>query len=296
MCPEGWSRDEPTLDPTRVLSRGRMVGQYRIEAEIGSGTFGVVYRAHDTTLKRSVALKVFKPGPAATSQKFLEEARAAAALNHPNVCTIHSVDESDGISMIVMEHVDGRPLVEVLKAGKPPLEDAKNIARQIAHGMAAAHAQNIVHGDLKPANIMVTPDGTAKIMDFGLAHRGRTPRAADETASWGTGEPGGLSGTPAYMSPELVRGEPAGTASDVFSLALVLYEMASGRQAIQGDNLLDVMRAIDTLDSERYAAELSEPLSTIVRRALASDWHQRDITMSEVAQLLSANDQPIATT
>jgi alkyl hydroperoxide reductase subunit AhpC/predicted Ser/Thr protein kinase len=296
LCPEGWSRDQPTLDPTRALGPDRMVGQYRIEAEVGSGTFGVVYRAHDLTLERTVALKVFRPEKAGASRAFLEEARAAAALNHPNVCTIHSVDESDGISMIVMEYVGGRPLNELLAAGKLPLEEARNIGRQIAQGMAAAHAQRIVHGDLKPGNIMVAADGTAKIMDFGLARRQSTRRAADETASWDSAEPTGLSGTPAYMSPEQVRGEPAGTASDVFSLALVLYEMVASQQAIAGDNLLDVLRRIDTLEPERYAAGLPEPVATVVRRGLVGDRHKRDITMNDMAQLLAGRDQPIAQT
>jgi alkyl hydroperoxide reductase subunit AhpC/predicted Ser/Thr protein kinase len=296
LCPEGWSRDQPTLDPTRVLGPDRIVGQYRIEAEVGSGTFGVVYRARDLTLERTVALKVFRPGPAGAAPKLLDEARTAAALNHPNVCTIHSVDESDGISMIVMEYVDGRPLKDLLASGKLPLADAKSIGRQIAQGMAAAHAQGIVHGDLKPANIMVGADRIAKIMDFGLAHRQRAGRAADETASWGTDAPSALSGTPAYMSPEQARGEPAGTAGDVFSLGLVLYEMAAGRQAIPGDNLFDVLRAIDALEAEPYAAQLPEPLSGVVRRALVSDWRKRAITMHEIAQSLATHDQPIATT
>jgi alkyl hydroperoxide reductase subunit AhpC len=293
LCPEGWNRAEPTLDPTKVLVPNRVVGQYRIEAEIGSGTFGVVYRARDLTLERTVALKVFRPGPGGAPRKFLDEARAAAALNHPNVCTIHAVDESDGMSMIVMEHVDGAPLHKMLELEKPPLDDARNIARQVALGMAAAHAQGIVHGDLKPANIMVAADGTAKVMDFGLAHRQRGTRAIDETATWGSDGPAGLSGTPAYMSPEQARSEPAGTASDVFSLGLVLYEMASGRRAIRGDNLLEVLREIDTLDAAAHSAGLPEPVATVVRRSLVREPARRDMTMNEIAQLL-AHDQSIA--
>jgi alkyl hydroperoxide reductase subunit AhpC len=126
MCPEGWSRDEPPLDPTRVLGPNRIVGQYQIDSEIGSGAFGVVYQARDLLLERKVALKVFRPGKIGTPRKFLEEARAAAALNHPNVCTIFAVDESDGISMIVMEYVGGQTLRNRLESGKLPLEDATN--------------------------------------------------------------------------------------------------------------------------------------------------------------------------
>jgi eukaryotic-like serine/threonine-protein kinase len=294
MCPEGWNRDEPPLDPTRVLGKNRIVGQYKIEAEIGSGTFGVVYRARDLTLERPVALKVFRPGKIGASRKFLDEARAAAALNHPNVCTIFAVDESDGISMIVMEYVAGQTLKQRLAAGKLPLADAVNVARQIALGMAAAHAVGIVHGDLKPANIMIAPDDVAKIMDFGLAHKQPLATPTDETASWETADPGGLSGTPQYMSPEQARGEPATTASDVFSLGLILYEMVSGTKAVSGDSLLDVLREIDTLDGERYAHDVPEPLATILRRALAADARSRDITMTEIAAMLDLRDHAVA--
>jgi serine/threonine-protein kinase len=171
--------------------------------------------------------------------------------------------------------------------------DAKSIGRQIALGMAAAHAQGIVHGDLKPANIMVGPDGFAKVMDFGLAHRQRGPRSTDETATWGSAGPVGLSGTPAYMSPEQARSEPASMASDVFSLGLLLYEMATGQRAIRGDNLFDVLREIDALDAEAHAAGLPEPVATVVRRALVREAGKRDVTMHDIAQLL-AHDQSIA--
>jgi serine/threonine protein kinase len=246
----------------------------------------MVYLARDLTLERSVALKVFRPTSPEASRKFLEEARAAAALSHPNVCTIHAVDESSGISMIVMEYVAGRPLKDLLSSQPLPLAEALNIGRQVALGMAAAHSHGIVHGDLMPANIMVTPAGLAKVMDFGLAQRPRTSKANDETATWGSDAPTGISGTPAYMSPEQARGEAASAASDVFSLGLMLYEVVAGKQAIPGDNLFDVLRRIDALDPERYAAEIPEPAATIVRRALATDRTQRELTMQEIARTL----------
>jgi eukaryotic-like serine/threonine-protein kinase len=288
MCPEGWSRDEAPLDPTRVLGPNRIVGQYQIEAEVGSGAFGVVYQARDLVLERKVALKVFRPGKIGTPRKFLEEARAAAALNHPNVCTIFAVDESDGISMIVMEYVGGQTLKDRLSAGKLPLADASHVARQIALGMSAAHASRIVHGDLKPGNIMITDGDVAKIMDFGLAHKEPRASSTDETTSWDTAEPGGISGTPEYMSPEQARSEAATTASDVFSLGLMLYEMVAGEKAIQGGNLLEVLRRIDTLEAEQYAQRMPEPLAGILRRALMTDPRHRGITMSEIAELLEA--------
>lgn len=286
LCPESWSRDAPTLDPTRVLRAGSIVGQYRIETELGSGSFGVVYRARDLTLERNVALKVFRPGRVGSPRTFLNEARAAAALNHPNVCTIHAVDDSDGMSMIVMEYLDGQPLDKLLSSGKLPLDDVKRIGRQVAGGMSAAHAGHVVHGDLKPANIMVGSDGLAKVMDFGLAHRRSVASAAHPTGLQETVDPSALSGTPAYMSPEQARSEPASPQSDVFSLGLMLYEMLSGEKAIRGENLLDVLRQIDTLEPEKYAQGMPAPFDTILRRTLVPQVASRDIAMSDIAGLL----------
>ncbi len=293
LCPENWVRDDPVINPAWVIGPSSVVGQYRVDEQIGTGSFGVVFRGHDLTLERPVALKIFHRESNGSPRRALDEARSAAALNHPNVCTIFAIDESDGVSMIVMEYIDGNSLKKVLSGGKLSLEEAKNIARQIALGMAAAHAQQIVHGDLKPGNIMVTSDGLAKIMDFGLAHR--EPRATDETGTWDTiSEAGGLSGTPDYMSPEQTRGEPASSRSDVFALALMLYEMVSGRKAVTTGNLLDVLRQIDTLDAARFAEGMPEPLATILRRALVGDPRQRDITMSDIVELLDWRDFSIA--
>ena len=294
LCPENWARDEPTIDAARVLGPNSVVGQYRIEAELGSGTYGVVFRARDLVLERTVALKIFRASGHMAPRRFLGEARSAAALNHPNVCTVFAIDESDGLSMIVMEHVDGKPLAKILESGKLPLEEAKSMARQIALDMAAAHAHQIVHGDLKPANIMVTPDHVAKVMDFGLAHREPRISPTAETGTWETADPTGLSGTPDYMSPEQARSEAASSQSDVFALALIIYEMLSGERAIRGDNLLSVLRQIDTLDAARYAEGMPEPFATILRRALVTDPKQRDITMADIAELLEWRDYTLA--
>jgi len=294
LCPENWSREEPTLDPTSVLNENSVVGQYRIESQIGSGSFGVVYRARDLTLERTVALKIFRPTDAKAPRRVLDEARAAAALNHPNVCTVYAIDDSDGMSMIVMEHVDGQPLKRLLDNGPLPQQEAQHLVRQIALGMANAHAHQIVHGDLKPANIMVTPERVAKIMDFGLAHREILNSPTAETGSWQTADQSGLSGTPEYMSPEQARSEPASSQSDVFSLGLILYELLTGKKAIRGGNLLSVLRQIDTLDGEQFAEGMPEPCGTILRRALVTSPGKREISMSDIAELLEWRDYSIA--
>ena len=295
LCPESWTREEPTIDPARALTTNSVIGQYKIEAQLGAGTYAVVFRARDQVLERPVALKVFRPRAPSAPRRLLEEARAAAALNHPNVCTVFSVSESGGVPMIVMEYIEGQPLKKTLEGERLSLEDVKHVARQIAQGMAAAHAHQIVHGDLKPANIMITPDRMAKIMDFGLAHRDPHASPTAETGTWDTADPAGLSGTPDYMSPEQARSQPATSASDVFALGLVIYEMLSGDKAIRGDSLLSVLREIDTLDPARYATGMPEPFATILRRSLVTDASKRDLTMADIVELLNWRDFALAT-
>jgi serine/threonine protein kinase len=286
QCPGERQRGEPALDLDREFVPGRLIGPYRLEAVLGSGAFGTVFRAHDGTLDRPVALKVLRPGSPVPSQSLLEEARAAAALNHPNVCIIHAVDSSLGAPMIVMEYVDGRPLAQLRTEQSLSGEVVTALARQVAEGMAAAHAQGVVHGDLKPANILVTLGGTVKVMDFGMARRRRPAGQMSETILWEPTPSGGISGTPAYMAPEQASGEAATPASDVFSLGLILYEMVTGRAARVGDNILELLRDISHEDAARYAAEVPEPFADILRLALAGDPQQRRITMAQIAQRL----------
>jgi serine/threonine protein kinase len=287
LCPGERKRGQPALDVFEELTPGRLLGPYRIEAVLGTGAFGTVFRAHDGTLDRTVALKVLRPGSPVPPQALLAEARAAAGLNHPNVCIIHAVDTTLGPPMIVMEYVDGRSLTPHREGQPLSGEAAAALARQVAEGMAAAHAQGVVHGDLKPANILVTAGGVAKVMDFGMARRTRLAMQAADTVLWEPTPAGGISGTPAYMAPEQARGEPATPASDVFSLGLILYELLTGRNARTGDNLLELLHAIAREDPAAFAAAVPEPFAGILRLALAPDPAQRRITMADIAQRLA---------
>jgi serine/threonine protein kinase len=286
LCPAGWEAGESTLDPARTLGPDTVIGPYRIDGVVGSGAFGTVLQAWDLMLERRVALKVMSGDGQGNSEAILAEARAAAALNHPNVCTVHSIERGMVHPIIVMEFVDGRPLDKLLEAGAIPPQTAASLGQQIALGMAAAHAQGIVHGDLKPANIIVTADGAAKITDFGLSRKVRSSTSTSDTKNEQEGRTG-LSGTPSYMAPELTRGEPATPGGDVFALGLILYEMITGRRAVRGGTVLETFAAMRELDAERCAAELSEPFAKVVRHSLVGEPAQRQITMGEIATVLA---------
>ncbi len=288
MCPEDWSAASPTLDPTRALMPGSMLSHFRIDAEVGRGSFASVYRAYDTVLHRSVAVKVFGPGATSTPREILAEARAAAALNHPNVCAIFTVDNSEGVPFIAMEYVDGRPLSALVKSGPMPPAEVARVGRQVALGMAAAHKSGIVHGDLKPPNILLTNDGTAKVTDFGLSRHSAARGDLDETLDWVAGELGTIAGTPGYMSPEQSRGEPAVPASDVFSFGTVVYEMLTGRKAFSGRSILEVLNQITNVEPEGHASQVPEPFNEIVRRSLVREAEKRVLTMEEISQLIES--------
>lgn len=267
-----------------ALAKGARLGPYEIISPLGSGGMGEVYRAHDSRLGRDVAIKVL---PAAVSseaerlRRFEQEARATAALNHPNLLAVFDIGSDHGLTYIVSELLDGRTLRDVL--GSPlPVRKAIEYAAQIAQGLAAAHDKGIVHRDLKPENIFVTNDGRIKILDFGLAKLTEAmavgaaatmapTRAVDTT-------PGLVLGTVGYMSPEQVRGEPVDHRSDIFSFGAILYEMLSGERAFSGATSVDTMSAIlhaEPQDLSRSKRPIPPALERIVRHCLEKSPSER---------------------
>jgi serine/threonine protein kinase len=244
-----------------ALSPGDKLGPYEILSAIGAGGMGEVYKARDTRLDRTVAMKVSKE---AFSERFEREARAVAALNHPNVCQLYDV----GPDYLVMEFVEGAPIASVDTPRK-----LIDIAVQIADGLGAAHAAGVIHRDLKPDNILITRDGRVKILDFGLAKMVPTDNTpADATRTVAVTDAGTTLGTIAYMSPEQARGSTDLTPqSDQFSLGLVLYELAAGRRAFSRGSAAETMTAIIREEADPLPATVPAPLRWIVERLLAKD-------------------------
>jgi len=243
---------------------------------------GEVYRATDTKLARDVALKILPPEMASDPDRlarFEREARVVAALNHPNVVTVYSVEESDNVHFITMELIEGQPLDRLISANGLPTEQIIAIAGAIAEALAAAHQKGIVHRDLKPANVMVTNEGRVKVLDFGLA-KDIGPETADDATLTSTGhtQPGMVMGTPAYMSPEQVAGRPLDHRSDIFSFGVVLHEMATGRIPFEGNSPAELVSSIlrDTPPSITDARpELPSDLARVIHRCLEKDPAQR---------------------
>jgi tetratricopeptide (TPR) repeat protein len=268
--------DAPRLEP------GTELGSYRIDALIGTGGMGEVYRAHDVRLDRDVAIKVLlttMPGDA--DARLLREARSAASLNHPHVCTIYEVGQSENHAYIAMELIDGKPLDQLIPSGGFPVEDIVRYGGQIADALAHAHSRGLVHRDLKPANVMVSESGLAKVLDFGLAkvlplaEQSRVGFTASHTAA------GLVVGTVAYMSPEQVLGRRVDERSDIFSFGSVLYEMATGRPAFSGATPMEVLdEVLHAHPAPVTHADLPGALSTLIARALNKDPTQRYQNMS----------------
>ncbi len=261
------------------LTSGSKLGPYEILAPLGAGGMGEVYRARDGRLGREVALKILPPafaGDAGRQARFEQEARAAAALNHPNIVGVFDIGQAEGAFYIVSELVSGETLASLIERGPVPTKRLLDIAAQIADGMAAAHAARITHRDLKPANIMIAEDGRAKILDFGLARQAATPGAGpDATATIHQTSAGMIVGTVNYMSPEQARGKEVDYRSDQFSFGLILYEMATAKRAFERPESVQVMSAILTDEPPPLDAKIPAPLRWAIERCLAKEPRDR---------------------
>ena len=257
-----------------ALAAGTRLGPYEVTSQIGAGGMGEVYRARDPRLGRDVAIKVL---PAALTgdedrlQRFEREARAAAALNNPNILTLFDIGHDGTAPYIVSELLEGQSLAHILFTAQPlPVRKAIDYAVQIARGLAAAHERGIVHRDLKPANLFVTNDGRVKILDFGLAKLTEREPAEEGASLMSTATlettPGVVLGTIGYMSPEQVRGQTADHRADIFSFGAILYELLSGRRAFQADTAADTMTAILKEDPPDLQLQTARPISPALAR------------------------------
>ncbi len=269
---------------------GRTLGHYRIAFRLGKGGMGEVYLAEDTKLNRKVALKILPAelaGDPERRRRFEREAQAVAALDHPNIVRVHSVEEAEGIHFITMELVEGRTLSETIPEDGLPLGRFFELAVPLADAISAVHGRGITHRDLKPENVMVTSDGRVKVLDFGLAKRteGAPAGEAAPPHRTATTEPGQILGTVAYMSPEQAEGRPVDHRSDIFSLGVVLYVMATGRRPFEGETPASILSSVlkDTPPSvtERKPA-LPKDLGRIVRRCLHKDPERRYQTAKDI--------------
>jgi serine/threonine protein kinase/tetratricopeptide (TPR) repeat protein len=258
---------------------GRLVSHYRITEKLGGGGMGVVYKAEDTKLKRFVALKFLNPQAFESDeqrQRFVREAQAAAALDHPNICTIYEIDEQDDLVFISMACIEGATVKEKIRSGPIPVDEALGIASQVAHGLDAAHKHGIVHRDIKSSNIMVTPDGQVRIMDFGLAKIAGGADISKTTKSIGTA---------AYMSPEQARGNSVDHRTDIWSLGVVMYEMLTGQLPFRGEYDAAIVYSLvneEPVPIVRLRPGLPDAVCRVVERAMEKEPENRFQTAAEL--------------
>jgi serine/threonine-protein kinase len=269
------------------------LGRYLVESELGRGAMGIVYKARDPMLERTVAIKTInmaleREGIKEYEARFRQEARAAGGLNHPAIVTIYDIGRSGDVAYMAMEFIQGVELRALLAGGKPlPLERAVSIAAQVAEGLAYAHERGVVHRDVKPANIMVAPDGSVKITDFGIARL----RASGDLTQTGT-----MLGSPRYMSPEQVLGKRADHRSDVFSLGIIFYEMLTGAPPFAGDNVTALMYQIVNFVPPAPSAvnrQLPELIDFVIAKALAKPLEERYQGAREFAADLRAAERQL---
>jgi serine/threonine protein kinase len=278
------------------LTAGTKLGPYEIQSPLGAGGMGEVYRARDTRLDRTVALKIL-PGAFSTDpdrlHRFQHEAKILSALNHPNVLAIYDVGEQNGVRFLVSEFLEGQSLRDTLAAGTLSRRRLIEYALDVAKGLAAAHEKGIVHRDLKPDNVFITRDDRVKVLDFGLAKQVPETGSHDSATMTGAGPtiPGTVMGTVGYTSPEQVRGLPLDHRSDIFSFGAVLYEMASGNRAFRGDSSVETMNAIlkdEVPELSESSAHVSPGLDRIIRRCLEKKPERRFQSASDLAFALDA--------
>ncbi len=272
---------------------GKPLAHYRILEKIGAGGMGEVYRAHDEQLDRDVALKVLPPtsfADATARARLLREARAAASLNHPHICTIHEVGEANGQAYIAMEFVRGQPLSAQLASGPLAVEEVVRTGLQLADALAHAHERGIVHRDLKSANVMITLGGRAKVLDFGLAKRLSQEELTEATtrSQASLTQPGAVMGTLAYMAPEQLRGQPADARSDVWALGVVLYEMAAGQCPFRGQTGFELSSAILNQPPPPLPGKVPVELKAVIERCLEKEPARRYQRGGEVRAALEA--------
>jgi serine/threonine protein kinase len=257
---------------------GKVLAQYRITEKLGEGGMGIVWKARDTHLDRFVAIKILPPEKVSDPERkrrFVQEAKTASALNHPNIIHIYDIAESDGAPFIAMEYVLGKTLGELIGRKGLRVNDVLHYAVQIAGALDKAHSAGIIHRDLKPSNLMVTSDGLVKVLDFGLAKLTEpTQGDSGETQTVRAGPPdteeGVVLGTAAYMSPEQAEGKAIDARSDIFSFGALLYEMVTGRRAFHGDSKLSTLSAILKEEPEALPRDTPRDLEKIITRCLRS--------------------------
>src|SRR6202521_4886647 len=269
-----------------ALTAGTKLGSYEVVAQIGAGGMGEVYQAHDTKLGRDVAIKVLPEAFAHDPERlarFQREAKMLAALNHPNIATIFGLEHSDGVQYLVMELVLGETLQErVKREGAVPIEEALAIAKQIAEALEAAHEKAIIHRELKPANVKLTPEGKVKVWDYGLAKAFEGDSANDDpsnspTLSAAATMQGTILGTAAYMSPEQAKGKAVDKRTDIWAFGCVLYELLAGKQAFHGESTTEILASVLREEPDWRALPGSAPVKIreLLKRCLQKDLRQR---------------------
>ena len=283
---------------------GRLLGPYQVQARIGVGGMGEVYRALDTRLARNVAVKILPArslNDPSLMERFHREARLLATLNHPHIGAIYGFESCGDIHALILELIDGDTLADRLRFGPIPVKDAVHIANQIAEALDAAHSKGIVHRDLKPANIKITPQSVVKVLDFGLAKAvAGDPDAAernhDQTLSANTTEIGLILGTPAFMSPEQARGEPSDKRTDIWAFGCVVFEMLTCQSAFGRGNMIDTLAAIIEGEPDLSALPPNTPagIRRLIPRCLEKDPKRRLRDIGDAIPLLNEKDTPTA--